>query len=211
MPYTYLALSFSLECGEDLCQNSWRWCVISFRCVGLVIKSLIRCRLFCKIQWSKPHNFKLLHVVSLKILSTSRIIFTIWWVLVLNKNLNQNINTVQNFLMQWVWRHCRQATWGPSARWQTQRATEGCSVYMFLMFLCLDIIFSSFKKKFPCWIPRGSDLKTAHLGMRTPGHTPALSRINSDSLLQTSVQHREVSQEVSKLANISKTIKRKRD
>ena len=113
--------------------------------------------------------------------------------------------------MQWVWRHCRQATWGPSARWQTQRATEGCSVYMFLMFLYLDIIFISFKKKFPCWIPRGSDLKTAHLGMRTPGHTPALSGINSDSLLQTSVQHREVRQEVSKLANISKTIRRKRE
>ena len=103
--------------------------------------------------------------------------------------------------MQWVWRHCRQATWGPSARWQTQRATEGCSVYMFLMFLYLDIIFSSFEKKFPCWIPRGSNLKTAHLGMRTPGHTPALSGIDPDSLLQPSVQHREVRQEVSKLAN----------
>ena len=47
--------------------------------------------------------------------------------------------------------------------------------------------------------------------MRTPGHTPALSGIDPDSLLQPSVQHREVRQEVSKLANISKTIKRKRD
>ena len=47
--------------------------------------------------------------------------------------------------------------------------------------------------------------------MRTPGHTPALSGIDSDALLQPSVQHREVRQEVSKLANISKTIRRKRE